>query len=68
MRSLQSFTPPPEKLDAQRTANALFGFFQFLKSLLRPTELGANESLQRTRPSRHCCNRGVPHAGSLSLV
>jgi hypothetical protein len=20
-----------------------------------------------TRPSRHCCNRGVPRAGSLSL-
>jgi hypothetical protein len=26
-----------------------------------------NHALQRTRPSRHCCNRGVPRAGSLSL-
>ena len=26
-----------------------------------------NKALQRTRPSRHCCNRGVPWAGSLSL-
>ena len=24
-------------------------------------------ALLRTRPSRHCCNRGVPWAGSLSL-
>ena len=27
----------------------------------------ANHALQRTRPSHHCCNRGVPRAGSLSL-
>jgi hypothetical protein len=26
-----------------------------------------NHALQRTRPSHHCCNRGVPWAGSLSL-
>ena len=26
-----------------------------------------NHALQRTRPSRHCCNRSVPQAGSLSL-
>jgi len=26
-----------------------------------------NHALQRTRPSHHCCNRGVPRAGSLSL-
>ena len=26
-----------------------------------------NHALQRTRPSRHCCNRGFPWAGSLSL-
>jgi hypothetical protein len=26
-----------------------------------------NHALQRTRPSRHCCNRGLPQAGSLSL-
>ena len=26
-----------------------------------------NHALQRTRPSRHCCNRGVSRAGSLSL-
>lgn len=27
-----------------------------------------NHALQHlTRPSRHCCNRGVPRAGSLSL-
>ncbi len=24
-----------------------------------------NHALQRTRPSHHCCNRGVPRAGSL---
>ena len=27
----------------------------------------SNHALQRTRPSHHCCNRGVPRAGSLSL-
>ena len=32
-----------------------------------PACSGANHALQRTRPSRHCCNRGVPRAGSLSL-
>lgn len=26
-----------------------------------------NHALQRTRPSRHCCNRGVSRAGSLNL-
>ena len=26
-----------------------------------------NHALQRTRPSHHCCNRGVSWAGSLSL-
>ena len=26
-----------------------------------------NHALQRTRPSHHCCNRGVSRAGSLSL-
>ena len=26
-----------------------------------------NHALQRTRPSRYGCNRGVPWAGSLSL-
>jgi hypothetical protein len=26
-----------------------------------------NHALQRTRPSHHCCNRGIPWAGSLSL-
>jgi hypothetical protein len=26
-----------------------------------------NHALQRTRPSRYCCNRRVPWAGSLSL-
>src|SRR5687768_7211792 len=26
-----------------------------------------NHALQRTRPSRHCCNRSVSWAGSLSL-
>ena len=31
----------------------------------RPTR--PNHALQRTRPSRHRCNRGVPRAGSLSL-
>jgi hypothetical protein len=27
----------------------------------------SNHALRRTRPSRHCCNRGVPWAGLLSL-
>ncbi|MDB6137623.1 MAG: hypothetical protein JWO94_695 [Verrucomicrobiaceae bacterium] len=27
-----------------------------------------NHALQRTRPSRHCCNRGASRAGALSLV
>ena len=59
---------PPEKLDAQMTANMRFHFFQFLRSLLRfGSGWGANHALQRTRPSRHGCNRGVPRAGSLSL-
>jgi hypothetical protein len=26
-----------------------------------------NHALQRTRPSHHCCNRGVSWAGSLSF-
>ena len=33
-----------------------------LTNMVRP-----NHALQRTRPSRYCCNRGVSWAGSLSL-
>jgi hypothetical protein len=32
-----------------------------------PRHQRPNHALQRTRPSHHCCNRGVPRAGSLSL-
>ncbi len=32
-----------------------------------PMKPSPNHALQRARPSRHCCNRGVPWAGSLSL-
>ncbi len=35
--------------------------FRFVRDVL------ANHALQRTRPSRYCCNRSVSWAGSLSL-
>jgi len=59
---------PPEKLDAQMTANVQLGTFQFLISLLHfRSGWGANHALQRTRRKRRGCNRCVPCAGSLSL-
>jgi hypothetical protein len=48
----------PEKLDAHKTANALLGFFQFLKLLL-PVRRGRGLTM-RTRPSHHCCHPRLP--------
>ena len=59
---------PPEKLDMQTVDTQCRLLFQFLTSLLRfRSGWFANHALQRTRPSRCGCNRGVPWAGSLSL-
>ena len=59
---------PPEKLDAQMTANVRLHFFQFLRSLLRfGSGWSAKHAPQRTRRERRGCYRCVPQAGSLSL-
>jgi hypothetical protein len=67
--ALEMRTRPPEKLDAQATANMPLHFSQFLRSLLRfRSGWSANHALQRlTRPSRPGCNRTPSWAGSLGL-
>ena len=37
------------------------------RQMMERRDLTPNHALQRTRPSRRGCNRGVPWAGSLSL-
>jgi hypothetical protein len=62
---------PPEELDTQVPDKQCAVEFQFFTSLLRRGGgWFANHALHPAtagRPSRHCCNRCVPWAGSLSL-
>jgi len=68
-QELESPIPENERLTSPMQSDGVDQeLSQFLLSLPRaPRGWGANQSLQRTRPSRHCCNRTPSWAGSLSL-
>lgn len=59
---------PPEELDSQVRGNQHAIRNQLFESLPRLNGgWFTSQAPQRTRPSRHCCNRGVPCVGSLSV-
>ena len=59
-RSASSSTARPRRSPRWRESFMIF-------SMRLVDDEQPNHTLQRTRPSRHCCNRCVPRAGSLSL-
>lgn len=65
---MHTVTRPPEKLDAQMTANEPLGFLKFLRSLLLVRRgWFANHALPRTTAGRRGCHRRVSWPLSLSL-
>ena len=62
-RTKKGFESPSAKIKMRQNKNVSVAF-----STSRVVEEFSHSlALQRTRTSHHCCNRGVPWAGSLSL-